>query len=79
MLFDIPETKKTARDALRHKLRQLGCFQFHKSVFVHPAPCEDEIDFLAELFNIQEYVTVFRTPSLGKQEYRAYRFFGLLP
>ena len=79
VLFDIPETKKTARDALRHKLRQLGCFQFHKSVFVHPAPCEDEIDFLAELFNIQEYVTVFRTPSLGKQEYRAYRFFGLLP
>ncbi len=79
ILFDIPESKKTARDALRQKLRQLGCFQFHKSVFVHPVSCEDEIDFLTGLFDIQEYVTVFRTPSLGKQEYRAYRFFGLVP
>ncbi|OHA00635.1 MAG: hypothetical protein A3C11_01900 [Candidatus Sungbacteria bacterium RIFCSPHIGHO2_02_FULL_49_12] len=79
ILFDIPEDKKTARDALRHKLRQLGCMQFHKSVFVHPALCEDEVDYIAELFWIQSYLTVFRTRSLGRQEYRAYSYFGVVP
>ena len=79
ILFDIPETKKTARDALRRKLNHLGCLQFHKSVFVHPARCEDEVDFITELFQIGQYVTVFRTPSLGRQEHRALRHFALAP
>lgn len=79
ILFDIPERHKTARDALRMKLRSLGCFQYHKSVFVHFVPCEDEVDFIAETFQIRRYVTVFRTRSLGHQEHRAYRHFHLKP
>lgn len=79
ILFDIPETHKQARDALRRKLKDMGCFQFHKSVFVHPAPCEDEVDFLTELFEIRRFVTVFRTESLGHQEHHAYRHFALTP
>ncbi|MBI3627386.1 MAG: hypothetical protein HY220_01365 [Candidatus Sungbacteria bacterium] len=76
ILFDIPETKRNGRDSLRVKLRDLDCYQFHKSVFVHPAPCENEIDFITELFRLQPYVTVFRTKSLGRQEYRARRYFN---
>ncbi|OHA09941.1 MAG: hypothetical protein A3A44_03715 [Candidatus Sungbacteria bacterium RIFCSPLOWO2_01_FULL_60_25] len=77
ILFDIPESHKNARDALRRKLNDLGCLQFHKSVFVHPAPCEDEVDFITELFEIRRFVTIFRTESLGHQEHRAWRRFGL--
>ncbi|MBI3627599.1 MAG: hypothetical protein HY220_02540 [Candidatus Sungbacteria bacterium] len=77
ILFDIPETERKGRDALRIKLKQLGCFKFHKSVFVHPADCEDEIDFVTEIFGIRRYVTVFRTKQLGHQEYRAVRYFEL--
>ncbi|MBI3627378.1 MAG: hypothetical protein HY220_01325 [Candidatus Sungbacteria bacterium] len=79
ILFDIPERHKTARDALRRKICDLGCFQFHKSVFVHPSPCEDEVDFIASVFRIREFVTVLRTKSLGHQEYRVYKHFGMMP
>ena len=77
VLFDIPEYQKTARDALRRKLKELGCFQYHRSVFVYPASCEDEIDFISEFFQISRFVIRFETKSLGNQEYRARRFFGL--
>ena len=77
ILFDIPEYQKTARDALRRKLKDLGCYQYHKSVFVHPASCGDEIDFVAEFFEIGRHVIHFETRSLGNQEHRARRFFGL--
>ncbi len=77
ILFDIPEYQKTARDALRRKLKELGCFQYHRSVFVHPSSCEDDIDFVVEFFQVSRFVIRFETNSLGNQEYRARRFFGL--
>ena len=77
IMFDIPEKKKNARDALRIKLEELGCFAFHKSVFIHPAFCADEIDFVAECFQVSNFITHFRTPTLGRQEYRARRFFKM--
>lgn len=76
VLFDIPHDHKRARDALREKLKRLGCFQYQKSVFVHPADCGDEVDFVSEFFDVGRFVTHFRAPSLGKQESRAARFFG---
>ncbi|MEK7552510.1 MAG: hypothetical protein AAB505_00155 [Patescibacteria group bacterium] len=56
VFFDIPEKKRSARDALRDKLRDLGFVEFQKSVFVHPYPCESEIDFIIEFFDIRSYV-----------------------
>jgi len=79
ILFDIPEEKKSARDALRRKLRDLQCYALHRSVFVHPADGRDEIDFVIQTFGIQNYVIHFRTPSLGYGEGRARAHFKLLP
>ncbi len=56
VLFDIPERQKSARDALRNKLKKLGFFEFQKSIFVHPFDCEDEVSFLTEFFQIRPYV-----------------------
>lgn len=59
VVFDIPEkNKKIARDALREKLKHLDFYQLQKSVWVHCYPCEKEIQFLAELFNITPYVNI---------------------
>ena len=77
VLFDIPEHKKVARDALRRKLKELGCYQYNRSVFVHPASCGDEIDFVTEFFDISRYVSHFETPALGAQEYKARKYFCL--
>lgn len=56
ILFDIPEEQKVLRNSLREQLQKLGCFQFQKSVFVHPYECRNEIDFIIELFGARRYV-----------------------
>ena len=59
VIFDIPDKyKKRARDALREKLKELGFYQLQKSVWVIPHPCEKEIQFLCELFDITSYVNI---------------------
>ena len=52
VIFDIPENRKAARDALRFKIKELKFYQLQKSVFVCPYPCEKEILFLCEFFEI---------------------------
>lgn len=55
-MFDIPEKMKRARRALREKLLDLGFVHWQKSVYVHPYPCRDEIDFVAEFFGVRPCV-----------------------
>lgn len=56
VIFDIPEKRKKVRDALRGHLRQLGFYELQKSVFVHPYPCEDEMEFLVEFHGVRPHV-----------------------
>lgn len=58
LMFDIPESKKLAREALRNKLKDLGFLQFQKSVWAYPYPCENEIDFITEYFSIGPYLNL---------------------
>lgn len=56
VLFDIPEKKKKARDALSFKLKQIGFYPLQKSVFIYPHECKKELDFLIEFFELRPYV-----------------------
>lgn len=56
VVFDIPENKKQARDALSFKLKQLGFYKLQKSVYVHPYDCKSEIDFIADFFEVRPYI-----------------------
>lgn len=56
IIFDVPESKKKIRDALRFQLRRLGLKELQKSVFIHPYPCDDEIDFIIEFYQARPYV-----------------------
>ncbi len=56
IVFDIPEKKKNARDSLREKMKELGCIRFNDSVWVYPYPCQKEIDFIANYWEIGRYV-----------------------
>lgn len=59
IIFDIPDKyKKRARDALREKLKKLDFYPLQKSVWVHPYPCEKEVQFLCELFDITPFVNI---------------------
>ncbi|OGI67927.1 hypothetical protein A2738_03715 [Candidatus Nomurabacteria bacterium RIFCSPHIGHO2_01_FULL_42_15] len=56
IVFDIPETKRVARDSLREKMKELGFVKFNDSVWVYPYPCQKEIDFIANYWEIGRYV-----------------------
>lgn len=58
VIFDIPESQKRARNALRAKLREFQFHQLQKSVWVHPYKCTDEINFIIEFFNISPFVRI---------------------
>ena len=58
LIFDIPEKYKYARRALQRKLDELGFFRLQKSVWTHPFPCEAEIGFIKDLFNIKPWVEI---------------------
>lgn len=61
LIFDIPTQPKIlnqAREALRRKIKKLGFFQLQKSVWILPYECEDEILFVAEMFDIQKYIEI---------------------
>ncbi|MFC1756989.1 CRISPR-associated endonuclease Cas2 [Patescibacteria group bacterium] len=56
VLFDIPEKRRKERDSLRYFLRDMGFFEYQKSVFVHPYDCENEIDYIIEDFKVRKFV-----------------------
>lgn len=59
IIFDIPEKYKNARSALRKKLIDLGFHKCQKSAWIYPFPCEEEIEFLKDFFNIKPFVKLF--------------------
>jgi len=68
VMFDIPEKYRFARDSLRNKLNEIGFREVQKSVFIHPYPCHDEIDFIVEVFEIRKYVRFGEMVSLTLEE-----------
>ena len=72
VLFDIPEPKKKIRDALRRKLKHLGFLEFQKSVFIYPYPCEEEINFILNFYNIPEHVYYLEASITQDKNFRAH-------
>ena len=56
VIFDIPEDQKAGRDALARKLKILGFYPIQKSVFIFPYECKNEIEYVAEMFNVKPFV-----------------------
>ena len=54
LLFDIVETKKFHREALRGKLIELGFRLLQKSAWIIPYECKDEIGLLKSFFGLSD-------------------------
>ncbi|MEK7578339.1 MAG: CRISPR-associated endonuclease Cas2 [Patescibacteria group bacterium] len=77
VIFDVPEEHKKARDALRRKLKDLCFVRLQDSVWVTPYPCDDEIRFLREIFNIPFNVDVFTINDLKHHEINLKKHFKI--
>ena len=67
--FDIPEKRKKAREALRHKMKELGFVRMQKSLFVYPYPCGEEVEFIGEFFQVYEHIVFIEASSISNEEY----------
>ena len=56
VIFDFPQKYKRTRNVFREKIRGLGFHQLQKSVWIHPYPCRDEIDFVGGYLNLCSYI-----------------------
>ena len=77
VVFDIPDKKRRARDALREKLQKMHFYPLQKSVWVHPYPCEKEIQFLCEFFEITPYVNIIVADNIY-DDIKLRKYFNLL-
>jgi hypothetical protein len=68
VLFDIPIQFSKAREALRWRLKALGFYQYQKSVWVYPHPCEKEILYVADYFGVGKFVEILSVDYLTKDE-----------
>jgi CRISPR-associated endonuclease Cas2 len=67
VIFDIPEKKKLARDILREKLEKLGFYQLQKSVFIHPFECQQEIELISKIYEIEPFVYFMKANYIDNQ------------
>jgi len=64
VMFDIPMRFTKGREALRYHLKKLNFFQFQKSAWIYPYPCEDEIIFIADFFGLGKHVEILTVESI---------------
>ncbi|MBU1159609.1 MAG: hypothetical protein ABIJ28_03635 [Patescibacteria group bacterium] len=74
VLFDIPEKIKGIREAIREHLKNLGFYEFQKSVFVHPYDCKNEIEYIIEFYNIRKFVRFIIADSLDNELHLKHHF-----
>lgn len=76
VLFDVPKKLDRVREAFRLKLRELGFYQFQKSVWLYPYKCKKEITYLRELLGAQNYIKIIITKKIELED-KIYKFFNL--
>lgn len=68
VMFDIPMRFTKSREALRFHLKDLGFYQFQKSAWAYPYPCEDEIIFIADFFGLGKHVEILTVEDVLREE-----------
>ncbi len=67
-MFDIPIRFTKGRESLRYHLKELNFFQFQKSAWIYPYPCEDEIIFIADFYGIGQCVEILTVENILRDE-----------
>jgi len=68
VMYDLPIRFRKAREALRWKLKELGFYQFQKSAWIYPYPCEDEIIFIADFYGVRSFVGFLIVSDISREE-----------
>lgn len=74
VIFDVKEGKKSMRESLRRKMKQLEFYQLQKSVYVSPYPCEKEMSFIRQYYLIGGEVSYFLATDLEQEGFLIDKF-----
>lgn len=74
VIFDIPDHQRKKSDSFRWKLYELGFLQYQKSIFIYPYPCQDEIDFIKEIYEITPYVKMILAEKIDDEKHYQRKF-----
>lgn len=73
IIYDVEEKKKKLRDIFRRALISLGFLKLQESVWVYPYPCEEQVTFLREYYDVgNEVLYVVATKLEDDTPYREY-------
>jgi len=71
VIYDIPETKRLARDRIRELLKSLGFRQLQISVWAHPMPCLKQFKDIQKAYGIERHLLLLEVKDT--QEFRELR------
>lgn len=76
VFFDVPENQRNKRDYLRRFLKELGFYQYQKSVYIFPYECEEEVKLIKKIVEGAKYMKYIVAEKIEDEE-KIKRFFGL--
>ena len=76
IVYDIANLKKFQRELFRETLKRLKFLKLQKSVYLTPFVCDDEIEYLRQLFNIGSEVIVLKVTEIENEQAHK-RYFGI--
>jgi len=79
VLFEIPESKKSKRDAFTSQLKDMGFVYMHRGILINPFDQLEHVATVAELFDITDEVSTLTTDSISSKQLAKLKnhFFGL--
>ena len=67
IFWDIPEKRKSIRDLLRNKLKQLGFVRWQKSVWASKKNCTEILREFIKSAGIEDWVLVVESDNVGRK------------
>lgn len=68
IVYDIANLKKFQRELFRETLKRLKFLRLQKSVYITPFICDDEIEYLRQLFSIGSEVLIFKVAEIENEQ-----------
>ncbi len=68
VLFDIPNDKKKEADYFRGHLRKMGFKQLQQSAWITPYPCQTQVVYLRQLYEIKQYVRILEVLAIDDEQ-----------
>lgn len=73
IIYDISNLRRPQRDLFRSILKKLNLLQLQESVYLTPFVCDDEIEYLRQVFNISDEVIMIKVSEIeNEQAYKNY-------